>query len=127
MTTPTIHPYVFIGLTYNPIKKPQLDFTQLRDYLMLNYPKAFETNRKRDVVTYRQAIMSIVYAYKERFVNVSLVKVGMMFKSSNDHSTVIHSISGVKDWIKYPEQFEKEMEIYLSIKKEIANFINNYE
>ena len=125
MTAPIIHPYTFIGLTYNPIKKPQLDLVQLRGFLMLNYPKAFETNRKRDVLTYRQAIMSIVYAYKERFVNISLKKVGMMF--NHDHSTVIHSISGVKDWIKYPEQFEKEMEIYLSIKKEIANFINNYE
>ena len=127
MTTPTIHPYVFIGLTYNPIKKPQLDFAQLKNYLMLNYPKAFETNRKREVVSYRKSIMSIVYSYKETFINISLKKVGNMFKSSRDHSTVIHSINSVKDWQQYPEQFEKEMEIYLSIKKEIANFINNYE
>lgn len=75
-------------------------------------------SRKRDVVVARYIIIHTL-----RMQGKTLVFIGRLINNQH-HSSIIHAINSVENWLTYPDYYKKEVEIYNKTKKMLEDLKN---
>jgi hypothetical protein len=120
-----MHPYNYILLTelgrdeFLKIKRERvqpfkIDLNKLKVFLLMEFPDAFDSRRKRNIVIERQAICHILLSHK-RYIGITLTDIAKLF--NQNHSTVICAGRVVDNWFEV-NGYEKEQKEY-----ERINFI----